>query len=140
MKSYLLLPICLLALCLLGCDGDAAKLRDHGVTTSASIRGKNETAGSSRGSRYRSFDLMYMARDSAQIAAAARSKDAFKDTTKSMAERIENWDPSGGGFGKMTSVTIDVDGATFEKYNAGQSVEIVYLPEDHQVVRLKEHL
>jgi hypothetical protein len=40
----------------------------------------------------------------------------------------------------MTSVTITVSAETFEKYQPGQRVPIVYLPEDPQVVIVKEDL
>ena len=133
------LSVLTITLLLSGCN-DAKRLREHGAETSATLVTKSETGSSRKHSGTHTFDLMFMARDTAQIRKAAQIDDVWKDTTISFNERLEKWDPSAGGIGTMTSVTITVDAATFDKYTPGQSVTIVYLPEDPQVVMLKEHL
>ncbi len=119
---------------------DAKRLREHGAATSATLVTKSETCSSRTHSGTQTFDLMFMARDTAQIRKAAHVDDVWKDTTISFMERLEKWDSSSGGIGTMTNVTITVDVATFDKYTPGQRVRIVYLPEDPQVVMLKEDL
>lgn len=141
MKSpRLLLFVALMALLLASCDGDAAKLRAHGAETTATLLTKSESGSSRRHTGSHSFDLMFMAKDTAQIRKDAHVNDVWKDTTISFNERLEKWDPSGGGIGTMTSVTITVNAATFAKYQPGQRVPIVYLPEDPQVVMVKDDL
>lgn len=130
----------LLAFVFTACSDDAAKLRDHGAETNATLLTKSEACSSRKHSGSHSFDLMFMAKDTAQIRKAAHVDDVWKDTTISFNERLEKWDLSGGGIGTMTNVTISVDAATYEKYNSGERVPIVYLPEDPQVVMLKDDL
>jgi hypothetical protein len=134
--ALFVLPIVLLA----ACSGDADKLRDHGAETTATLLTKSEAGSSRKHTGSHSFDLMFMAKDTAQIRKDAHVDDVWKDTTISFNERLDKWDPSGGGIGTMTSVTITVNSTTFQKYQPGQRVPIVYLPEDPQVVMLKEDL
>ena len=138
MKLHVLALLFLAAIFLFACDGD--KLRDHGVTTNATITTKSETAGGGRRSHYHTFDIMFFAQDSAQVAKAAHANDVLKDTSMSMADRIDRWQPGGSNIGNITTVTIGVGSEAFAKYSAGQSVSVVYLPEDPNIVQLKEEL
>ncbi len=133
-------PLLALVLFATACSGDAAKLREHGAETMASLLSKSGTSSSRNHTGSHSFELMFMAKDTAQIRKDAHVDDVWKDTTISFLERLDKWDPSGGGIGTMTSVTITVNSTTFEKYQPGQRVPIVYLPEDPQVVMVKEDL
>lgn len=133
-------PILLaIALLFTACNGDLDQLRSHGQTTSATVLSKRETSALKAKNRHFSLGVGFFAQDSAEIAKAAHQNDVLKDTTKSMADRINDWQP-GSAIGEYTTVDIDVSKPIYDKYKDGDKVEIVYLPSDPKVVRLKEQL
>ncbi|HEX2900201.1 MAG TPA: DUF3592 domain-containing protein [Bacteroidia bacterium] len=129
-----------LLLFLSACNGDLDLLRTKGQPTEATVVSKRETTALKAKNRHHSLQVSFFAQDSAEIAQDAHPDDVLKDTTMSMADRIEKWQPGGGAIGDYTSVEIEVSRPIFNKYKEGDRVQIVYLPSDPNIVRLKEQL
>jgi hypothetical protein len=134
--------ICAVLLCTLllvcGCGGGLAeRLRETGIATEASIAFKRETGGKRH--NY-TFTLYYFAKDSADLVAEKQQESILKDSTISMVERLDRWDPSAGGIGEFMSVDIPVSGAVFDSHTEGDRIQVRYLPEDPQQVMLEEEL
>jgi hypothetical protein len=140
MKRSPLLLLCLLAIFITACGGNAGKLREHGQEVDATLTRKQETTAVKATNRHYTFTVSFFAQDAAEIDKDKHANDVLKDTTMSMADRIEKWEPGGGNIGDYTTVDIDVERAVYDKYNEGDKVRIVYLPEDPKVAMLKEQL
>ncbi|MBK9447884.1 MAG: hypothetical protein IPN95_00420 [Bacteroidetes bacterium] len=137
--SYVLLFMLTLGLFLPACNGDLDQLRSNGQMTSATVLSKRETSALKAKNRHYSLGVGFFAQDSAEIAKGAHQDDVLKDTTMSMADRINNWQP-GSAIGEYTTVDIDVSKPIYDKYKDGDKVDVVYLPSDPKIVRLKEQL
>lgn len=125
---------------LTSCNDDIARLRDHGHETSATILGKSETHALKAKDRHCILQIGFFAQDSSEISQSLHQNDILKDTTMSMADRIDKWQPGGASFGEYTTLDLTVSRPVWDKYKEGDHVQIVYLPEDARVVRLKEQL
>ena len=69
------------------------------------------------------------------------SVNVLADTTLTMAERLDKWQPNGAGdLGTYMTIQIEVQPITGTHYAPGDKVKIVYLPEDPTVAMLKEEL
>jgi hypothetical protein len=100
MKSFAAIFLVVLSLLGAGCgDGLAERLKAEGVQTEASIAFKREV-GNGRSRNY-SFTLYYFAKDSAAIAKEKAQKDILKDSTLSMIDRLDKWEPGAGGIGTL---------------------------------------
>lgn len=141
MKSiHHLLSLVLIGILLSACNDDMERLRDHGHETSATVQGKGTNGSRKPSSRSYTLDVAFFAQDTAEIAKDAHQHDALKDTTMSLSERLDNWHPGGGGLGTYMTTPMTVTQAAWERYKDGDRVQVVYLPEEPTVVRLKEEL
>ena len=127
-------------LLLAACNGNADALRDHGATTKATVTSKIETTALKAKNRQHRLAISFFALTKEQLDKKVHQDDVLKDTSMSMADRIDKWEPGGGGIGTFTSLEIDVTQPTWDGIKEGESVEIVYLPEDPTVVMLKKDL
>lgn len=141
MKTWkFLLPALAMVLLLAACNGNAEALRDHGATTNATVTRKIETTALKAKNRYHRLAISFFAQTKEELEKDAHQNDVLKDTSMSMADRIDKWQPGGTGIGTFTSLEIDVTKPTWDGIKEGESVEIVYLPEDPKVVMLKKDL
>lgn len=139
MKSFAAIFLVVLSLLGAGCgDGLAERLKAEGVQTEASIAFKREV-GNGRSRNY-SFTLYYFAKDSAAIAKEKAQTDILKDSTLSMIDRLDKWEPGAGGIGTFMSVDLGVSGTEFDQYREGERVKIRYLPSDPKQVMLEDQL
>jgi hypothetical protein len=131
----------LLALSFESCtDSAVALLQESGVEAEASIAFKRELNEKRKGRGTLTFTLYYFAKDSAALAQDKAQDHVLSDTSMSMLDRLDKWDPMGGGLGEFMSVDLVVPGHIFDSYNEGDKVKVLYLPNDPKVVRLKEQV
>lgn len=140
MKTFFHFAVAMLLMLLWAGCGDhlADRLRAEGVQAEASIAFKRES-GNGR-SRVYNFTLYYFAKDSASLAAEHAQEARMRDSTLSVTERLDRWDPLAGGLGTFQSVDIAVTPALFDQFREGERVKVRYLPKEPAQVMLEAQL
>lgn len=122
------------------CSDKVANLRAHGFEAEATVADKREDVSQRAKRRDFFLTLTFFAEDSATKAKADHQHDILSDTTKSMADRLDQWHPGQVSIGTYTRVEIEVQERSWSKLKVGDNVKVRYLPDDPTTVMLADEL
>lgn len=112
-------------------------LRDHGKEAQATVLRKDVSISARVNNRHHTLDIGFFAEKPEDKETGI---SVLGDTTMSMADRLDKWQPGKSGIGTYMHVQIDIEPSQSGNYGPGDKVQVVYLPEDPNVVTLKENL